>query len=369
MLRRRRLTLAPPAWRPGDAGSRFSCLRGLNAVPSGLDGLDGEHVAVHLALEAMDEDEPPRPESPESRRPPQSEAEIRQKFWEDVGFPTPASRFWEKVSPPPSSSSGELACRFSPVVEPVASSRRCRGGMSSSPSRLRLTRSPPRMGPWRGPLPPRRSSPPPVLGTFIDKAFGARPLTTPAELPSRAGSTASATHVHALDRDRPSWEHLRRWFKCLWDRACPTSTPQLSTLPPLGHLPRRSRSSRLSSSAPSPTPTPPSLRSTPPPAPRWPRSFSVVATSPPLQHMAGAPPRPPPGGGSRGGPSRPPTPGLSGIQPTTAGLGTACISLAAGSTSVVWCSHSCQNHDSTMRFYDFTTQIEQTDCTILLGRI
>ena len=33
------------------------------------------------------------------------------------------------------------------------------------------------------------------------------------------------------------------------------------------------------------------------------------------------------------------------------------------------CLHSCQNHDSTMRFYDFTTQIESNDSTILLSRI
>ena len=33
------------------------------------------------------------------------------------------------------------------------------------------------------------------------------------------------------------------------------------------------------------------------------------------------------------------------------------------------CIHSCQHHDSTMRFYNFTTQIEPNDSTILLSRI
>ena len=32
-------------------------------------------------------------------------------------------------------------------------------------------------------------------------------------------------------------------------------------------------------------------------------------------------------------------------------------------------THSCQNHDSTMRFYDFTTQIERNNSMIILSTI
>jgi hypothetical protein len=54
------------------------------------------------------------------RRGRRTDEELAADFWSDIGYPTPASRFWEKDSP--SSSSGTAAvrgCRVSDDV-PVA---------------------------------------------------------------------------------------------------------------------------------------------------------------------------------------------------------------------------------------------------------
>ena len=123
---RRRLSLAPAAWKPlGCFGSRFECLGGLVAEPSGLDDLDEAHVSVHVARSSMNEVEPVRPGSSIVRRPPRSDVELRQEFWTDAGFPTSASRFWERRSPSNvgENPNGVVICRNSPVVEPAASSR------------------------------------------------------------------------------------------------------------------------------------------------------------------------------------------------------------------------------------------------------
>ncbi|KAM0858173.1 hypothetical protein ACQ4PT_048007 [Festuca glaucescens] len=96
---RRRLTLAPPAWRPGISGSRFACLGGLLDEPSGQEDLGSDHIAVQVAVSAMDEEMAPRPESPVVRRPPRLDTELLQEFRDDAGFPAPASRIWERVSP------------------------------------------------------------------------------------------------------------------------------------------------------------------------------------------------------------------------------------------------------------------------------
>lgn len=103
-----------------------------------------------------------------------TEAELVQEFWIDAGFPTLTSRFWER-RPSTSSEPRESSCRSPKDVADVGAPGRprlsprsvteataCRRS-PSSPTGLRLPR-PSRMGPWRGPLPPRRITPPPVLG-------------------------------------------------------------------------------------------------------------------------------------------------------------------------------------------------------------
>jgi hypothetical protein len=182
--RRCRLTIAPrPPASParegsllvGDSsGSRFSCLR------SDSDGSDeGESVSVDVALRALDEEV--RGDvgwTPVTRRRRKSKADAVNDFWREIGYPTPLSRPWERARRG-RSSAGEstLFCRSvdvyaagdgscdavdgSPDNSPLVGSE---GRVAaSSPSRLRLSRGP-RMGPWRGPLPRRRVTPPPVLG-------------------------------------------------------------------------------------------------------------------------------------------------------------------------------------------------------------
>ena len=342
-LGRRRLSMAPPAWRPpGCSGSRFVCLGGLDADPSGLDGLDAAHVSVQVALDSLVEEGRRCPASPVARRPPRSDDELRQEFWSDVGFPTPESRFWERGS---SASAGEVRVdanggdgrRSSPAVVPAASSRRrWRGGPASSPSGLRLSRSPPRMGPWRGPIPPRRISPPPVLGDFLNKDFVGPPAMSAPEVASleaprpaavvaavsggdvpviaavRAGDvgaqfpgvTLDGAHAHAANRDRlGSWEHLRRRFKAYWSRSVPAS----SSLARFSIAPPPLRYAAPASTSPSPALGSCSSSS---PALRWPRSFAAVVAAPPANRMAGMPQRPSMGGGGGGGPPRPPATGL-----------------------------------------------------------
>ena len=211
---------------------------------------------------------------------------------------TPASRFWERGSP---SSAGEFSdgvdvCRSSPVVEcrspllpaaPVVSARWRRRPTTSSPSGLRLSRSPPRVRPWRGPLPPRRISPPPVLGTFLDRArVGAASAWRPhhddglvaLEGAAAAGSRGDAVpeivaagkagldfqnpippiggaHTHASNQGG-SWDHLRRCFNLCWSRSNPR--PPLAASPP----PPRRRSFL----PPPPVPPPSSTSSSSPPS-------------------------------------------------------------------------------------------------------
>jgi hypothetical protein len=56
---RRRLTIVPPAWSNEASGSRFSCLGALDVALSGVEDLGADGVFVQVALDAMDEEEPP----------------------------------------------------------------------------------------------------------------------------------------------------------------------------------------------------------------------------------------------------------------------------------------------------------------------
>ena len=99
------------------------------------------------------------------QRPAQSEEEIVAEFWEKVGYPTPASRFWERSSP--TSSIAAQGTSLSPVCrssEPLSVERS--GAVVPRPPGRLLRRPPMRMG-WRGPLPRPRITPPPCLGDFL----------------------------------------------------------------------------------------------------------------------------------------------------------------------------------------------------------
>ncbi|KAI5021458.1 hypothetical protein ZWY2020_058188 [Hordeum vulgare] len=87
-------------------------------VLSGLDSEEEEHVAVWVALESLEE-EAPSGEDRALDHHERSEAELIQEFWDDAGFPTPASRFWEAGTPATSGeqTDGDYLCRKSKTVQ------------------------------------------------------------------------------------------------------------------------------------------------------------------------------------------------------------------------------------------------------------
>ena len=201
------------------------------------------------------------------------------------------------------------------MVEPSGSLRRRHRGPSSSASGLRLSSSPPRIGRWMGALPPRRISPPPVLGSFIDKALAGRTrpalvetadvvglpkpgaaVVTATSLALVAGDPSSTTESPGVgeiqiprcmgvghprlgvDRGRSNpWAYLHRphrvYPSSAWIRSPPDRAPMQSQNRP--RLPPASSSTPASS----PSSLPASSSSTPvvPPPCRWDRSFAAVA--------------------------------------------------------------------------------------------
>lgn len=194
--RGRRLTMAfrpqPPSPAETSAtgassGSRYSCL---GSESGSSDEESPPAVGVQMALDILDQEEENSGWTPVGRtRRKRTEAEIVQQFWVDAGFPTPASRFWGRrtssspATPTANAGMEPSSCRDQEisVVEgspdreqspsPVGSTAT---GLPvrkapSSPTGIRVSRGP-RMGSWRGPLPPRQITPPPVLGQFIASA-------------------------------------------------------------------------------------------------------------------------------------------------------------------------------------------------------
>ncbi|KAM0837582.1 hypothetical protein ACQ4PT_061553 [Festuca glaucescens] len=96
----RRRTLAPPAWGSATVGSRFSCLESLSAHSSREEMLAPEESSELLSHGAEDAD---------VRHPRKSREQLVQEFRTDVGFPMPASRFWERRTADPAGSSSSSA--------------------------------------------------------------------------------------------------------------------------------------------------------------------------------------------------------------------------------------------------------------------
>lgn len=105
---RRRLTLAPGDLSPATASSGFGSRFNVLAEPQvGEDGKEApavaassgeEHVAVKAASMILSDEglaDGGAVWSTVSRRR-KTKEELVQEFWEDVGFPTPASRVWER---------------------------------------------------------------------------------------------------------------------------------------------------------------------------------------------------------------------------------------------------------------------------------
>jgi hypothetical protein len=144
--RRRRLTLAPMASAdlagvahprsPEGSGSRFDCLNS-ECCESEIEEEDGIPFRVASMALAGESEEGLTPVSGKMK----SDSETVADFWREIGFPTPASRFWEGSR----RSTGEtsILCRSTDVLgvvdlqgtplqsPPVGSSAR---GAASSPS-------------------------------------------------------------------------------------------------------------------------------------------------------------------------------------------------------------------------------------------
>ncbi|KAE8771686.1 hypothetical protein D1007_56408 [Hordeum vulgare] len=317
---RGRLTLAPqptacaPAPLPvtrSSTGSRFSCL--------GSDSEEEEApaVGVQLALEVLGIDDGGEEGNTMSHRKKKTDAEIVQQFWIDAGFPTPASRFWERRSPSPA---GEhLDLEGSSVVNCIAQERLAEADESemaielldhkgaSSPSRIRLGR-PPKMGSWRGPLPPRRVTPPPILGQFIDVARqcpssasrGGSPtrITSPGSGADRAPVSVATSQefqntltsctgpMHAewdTGQELFSWACLRTRMRALWS-GFPTRIAEnsSSSTPPAAKEPTAAPESLAFARTPLPAPSPTRCHGIA-------RSYAAVAAEP-HRPMAGVPP-------------------------------------------------------------------------------
>jgi hypothetical protein len=253
--RRCRLTLAPrlPATSCAASpescamgGSRFSCL---GSKSSGSE-VDEEGILAQVALQALD-GEVEEGWTPVTRRK-KLEAETVADFWREIGFPTLASRFWEK-SRQSGSSSGKslLLCRsvdvygamehagLPAILPPPGSPSR---GACSSPTGVHLARGP-RMGSWRGPLPRWRSTPLPVLGQFINKA-AASSILSPATSSAVSSGWEAGVQLGAVIAPMMALENdlAQSSFQTSVDGADCVHVEDLAHLFGLGHLVRRFRS-------------------------------------------------------------------------------------------------------------------------------
>lgn len=217
---RRRLTLAPGAIATGSgsvarspaAGSRFELL----AIDEGADLPDAEGVAVQAAnmvLPQADHDVEDGPWSSVSRRK-KSKEELMQEFWNDVGFPTPASRVWERRG----STSLASSAGHTPVQLP--------GGSEASPAMSRSPPAPtgPRRGvgirPWKGPLPRPRVTPLVELAAFLPSSqVGPSSSTVPSQPEETAQSSAIDPDVIQKSLTRGSDLQARGPDMCVANRA------------------------------------------------------------------------------------------------------------------------------------------------------
>ena len=253
-IARRRLTLPPnglgsfpsgssPAHASG--GSRFSCLPDVS-IPEPLEDLAPEvedeclsEVPFEAAMEVIDETTLEAGWKTVKRKGRKTDEEVAEDFWREIGFPTPASRFWERGSCSTESTGTTPRPQSPPLGMPLL------GGSGSSSSGRRkgaVVARPVRTG-WRGPVPRPRISPPAVLGMFMPNspstppppsngndraAVGTETLATGGEpepeMPDRGvcgvndvqnhvGPRSQVTHVRTSNR-----AYLGRCFAGLWKK-------------------------------------------------------------------------------------------------------------------------------------------------------
>jgi hypothetical protein len=259
-----------------------------------------------------------------------------------------------------------------------------------------LSRPPPRMKPWRGPLPRRRITPAPVMGDFIELATSQQPMAAPAgevvlSTPqdgdprmrrscSMEGSTALSLQLASSTADGGRGNHATRysvvagpgrpWAKLgqaimAFQRCFNTSTsgscsrsidvtrasPPTATSTPFSHStdivapPTSFPSTSVSFAAvvrglspPSPAPVA-GVPPRPPPASAAPMGVEATASRPPLQQQFnGSPataPHPPTAAARRERPSSVPgsAPVTPAVDPTWVQGGEAASSMTASSTA------------------------------------
>ena len=165
-----------------------------------------EGTSSRAAAEVLEE--PGRVEPPANRWRPKSRAYLTQEFWEDAGFPAPASRFWECSSPVADSNSAGKSlsslCRTPSSVGDVSLEGRSTGKeprRSTSPQSIGLRKMKVRLG-WRGPLPRPRLTPPPCLGEFFpEKLVAAMEESSDRRSAQGGGEQSSAVVVGAVFLD------------------------------------------------------------------------------------------------------------------------------------------------------------------------
>jgi hypothetical protein len=175
----------PPSANDGAvSGGRCCAARHLSPVEEFDvdDGSDAD-VPIESALEVLDSDLAPESSSV-LRRGWRTDEKLVQDFWEEIGYPTPASRFREtSASPPISSKPNDLLvqCRDEEEVavqlgaldfsdsssSPIIAGAQVTGEHAPRAPPSVHVRRPPRAGSWRGPCPPRWVTPLPVLGQFL----------------------------------------------------------------------------------------------------------------------------------------------------------------------------------------------------------
>lgn len=119
------------------------------------------------------------------RRGRRTDEELAADFWSDIGYPAPASHFWENVSPSSCAGMSNVpGCRDS---DGAPATLKGQGGSpptqglrrdgASSLRGIKMQRRA-RARTWRGTCPPHRISPPAILGHFIKQAEEAGPPAT-----------------------------------------------------------------------------------------------------------------------------------------------------------------------------------------------
>ena len=185
-------------------------------------------------MEILDEEVPEGGWTMVKRKVRRTDEELQHEFWNEIGFPTPASRTWERRSSSPSPDHGkEVASSDLGMPSSSAMPATPRRALPSPPMVRAMASKPMKLG-WRGPLPRPRVTPPAVLGMFLPTVLGTMEGTvcTPAvEAPvstdRRVGGDCGV-QIRTLipdaggprpvgDPSHPSpWVHLSRRFAGLW---------------------------------------------------------------------------------------------------------------------------------------------------------